>query len=314
MKKIRWLALFVAGAILWVACLCFFSKIFRKGSSRFPHAKEKLGNYFFPLEVSGFNQQGSPYLVVKIEDLAIPLMLDLGDAVTVSLSEPILKQLQTKSFFRLGKLRGLRGRTYECKEYNLPNMEIGMISFSHLLLCEEPEEFCKDAIISNQSVIPSIEKGRVGWGLFTKTNLFLDLGNKRVAICDSLQTLGSNGYAIETFIKVPLFPENKLIEIETEIDGKKLRSVLDTGSTWNLFNSVKEGGRALDDSAWTLDAPIMTTSLSIGSQSFDPITWHLLPICLPFSVDAILGMDFFQAHLVFLDFSENMAYIAKLKG
>ncbi len=314
MKRSRYLALFITGVFITAGGLYFLPQFFRKDSLQsIPHAKEKFGSYFVSFEVNEFTHQSQPCLSVKIEDLTILLMLDLGSPGNLSLNEDVLNQLQTKTYRRLGKSQGLRGRSYEYKVYDLPKIQIGSVSFGDLLLCAETEGFLKDTIIANESVPAPIEKGRLGWYLFFTTNLFLDLGNKKVAVCDSLQTLGSNGYAIEDFIKVPLFLENKLIEIETEIGGKKLRSVLDTGSTWNLFNSVKEGGGALDDSAWALDAPIMTTSLSIGSQSFDSITWHLLPICLPFSVDAILGMDFFQTHLVFLDFSENMAYIAKLK-
>jgi hypothetical protein len=49
---------------------------------------------------------------------------------------------------------------------------------------------------------------------------------------------------------------------------------------------------------------------NIAKKEFGLITFYPIPIQFPIQVDALLGMEFFNKNLVFLDFKNNMAYFA----
>jgi hypothetical protein len=304
MKRIHWIILSIS--LMAVAIFFAIFKISREEPvTKTAHAKYKFGSYYIPFEITEFNHQGVPCLPILIEDQTPLLALDLGSSGEVCLHKEILDQLRQKTFLRLRKSMGFRGNEYEKKVYNISKIQIGGVSFGHLLLDEESELFQKDSVIVGQTELVPMEKGRLGWRLFHNTNLFLDLGNSKIAICDSLETLSGHGYPADLFTKVPLLLDHNVIQIEAEKDSLPFFCYLDTGSTWNILNTQKEG---VD---WSVDAPATVGALQIHSKTFDGLVWHRLPICYPFRVDAILGMEFFRDHVVFLDFSKKIAYICK---
>lgn len=327
MKLAKWIILIISS----IAIVGYFaiSKVFQKDPiNNAKHAKYKLGSYYIPFEITELNHHGIPCLPILIENQTVLLTLDVGSSAQICLHKEICDQLNQRTFLRLRKSVGVRGIEYEKKVYNIPKIQIGKVSFWHPLLEEESESFQKDsiiyeqeksesirkdAIVSEQKDAAPVEKGRLGWGLFQISNLFLDLGNSKIAICDSLSTLSKNGYLLDSFVKTPLILDNNIIQIEVNNDQLPLLCCLDTGSTWNLINTRKE----VEKPSWNISAPvmicdpIMTGILQINKINFGEIAWHPLPMFVPFRFDAILGMEFFKTHLVFLDFSEQCAYISK---
>ena len=276
------------------------------------HAKYKLGAYFFPVEINRFNSGGIPSLTTQIENQIFLVKFDLGCSDCIYLAPNTLNKIEDKTFQKMKKYYGFRGKEYERKVYDIPKAQIGNITFWHPPVSEESEAFQRDSIILKGGVEPPLpEEGRVGWKLFENTNLLLDLKNSKIAFCDSVETLKKEGYPTESFIRTPLLFMHNMLQIETKTPKGRMYCWLDTGASWNMLNIETNDTMTLEQLAWEVDKSVSIPVLEISGHIFGPFQFHQIPIQLPFQVQAILGMEFFNEHLVFLDFDENYAYIAK---
>ncbi len=74
---------------------------------------------------------------------------------------------------------------------------------------------------------------------------------------------------------------------------------------YRINQEIKEGLDIEDE-----DNTHEFTDFNLGQHNLGPIVFHRIPISLPIHIEAILGMEFFQNHIVFLDFEKQKAYIA----
>ena len=110
-----------------------------------------------------------------------------------------------------------------------------------------------------------------------------------------------------------------------------LRCVLDTGSTWNLLNKDLQD-QSLDHRQIDLDhihekRPILNTenenlltlnpedcwdakTFQINGKEFGPVDF--MKMKSPLGLDAIIGMEFIEQHLIFIDFRNEKIYFSKL--
>jgi hypothetical protein len=312
MKK-RW---FLFALLLGIGISAYFvltSPKEEKPSLKPKHGKETIGSYFFTTPISHFTSSDLPCLTVQMDDLAIPSMLDLGFRGDIDFTSEIINQIQEKVFIGEKNMYGFRGKAYKKKFYRAPKIKIGKVTFSKSIMQEDSEEFRLDAsIIEDKNVEPTPdEPGRIGWQLFQNANLFLDLGNSQIALCDSAQTLSKNGYPIEFFVKTPLLTERGLVEFEALTPNGPVLYSLDTGCTWNILNTENGEARSIKEMAFD-PTNLSQVTFQINGQTFGPMSFHRLPINLPIKVEAMLGMEFFRTHQVFLDFAENQIYIRPL--
>lgn len=195
----------------------------------------------------------------------------------------------------------------------MPEVRIGDMSFYRSAVQERIEDFQVDATITKDKEISSKELGKIGWEIFKVTNLFLDLGNSRIAFCDSLTTLKKQGYAVDSFVEASLISERGFIEIEADTSNGPLFCVLDTGSTWNILNTKIQRQADYNETIRQPENFSEIPLFRIAKKEFGPIRFHHIPIQLPIPIEAILGMDFFKEHVVFLDFTNNHAYFSKVQ-
>lgn len=242
---------------------------------------------------------GAPCLEMQIEDKTFIMELDLGFRGDLSLSGEFIDQISSKSFLGTKTMYGFKGHAYETNLYQIPKIQIGPLSVWQMIAQEECEKARNDAILVKKTGLLQREPGKLGWELFRNCNLLIDIQNNRVAFCDGLETLKQRGYPTETIVCIPLIKERGLIEFDTVTSNGPLRCVLDTGSTWNILNMEIKG------SACSPSNTVAIKSFKISNKDFGPIEFHRIPIQIPIHVEAILGMEFFQDHLVFIDFSQG---------
>lgn len=275
-----------------------------------PSATRKTG--FFTTVPLAFSSNGSPYLDVQIDNKIFSMKLDLGLRGDLSIAHTFIDQIPSKQFMHKKPMYGFKGKEYPTNFYRIPKVTIGTISFTQPILQENCEESRKDSVIIQTGSKPPCQgAGRIGWELFCDTKVLVDVKNSQIAFCDSLDTLKKSGYTIENFIKTPLITERGLVELEVQTLNRSLRCVLDTGSTWNILNAEIGEGKSIEQILWEPSNMLEYPSFTIGKEEFGPMAFHRIPIKLPIRIDAILGIEFFEDHLIFFDFSENYVYILK---
>jgi hypothetical protein len=237
--------------------------------------------------------------------------LDLGYRGDLVVTTKSIDFFPSKDFICEKPMYGIRGKKYSTNLYRIPKLQIGKMIFLKPVLQEELEAFIKDSTFVQDGAEPSPRDiGRLGWELFYNVNLLVDLKNSQIAFCDSLETLENQGYSIQSLTKIPLLLDQGLIELEVETSKGPLRCMLDTGATWNILNHEIDDGKSIDQAVWEPENILKFHSFKIGEKEFGPINFHLIPIKIPIHIQAILGMEFFQDHLVFLDFERKTAYIS----
>lgn len=232
--------------------------------------------------------------------------LDLGFQGDLTIDAEWLENISEKSFVHAAVLHGIRGKQYLTKLYKIPEIAIGTTTFNHPILQANPSEFTQDSVFVQSGLPSAQEKGRIGWQLFRSSNLLIDVAHGLIALCDSLDTLKKQGYAIDPLAQIPLMTERGLLEFEAETSLGVLRCTLDTGASCNALH-VKNS--FLEEGLWKEKNKLTSPLFQIAEKDFGPITFRQIPIQMPIPIQAILGMEFFQTHLLFIDFAEGKLYI-----
>lgn len=268
--------------------------------------KHKNSHYFIDVPIVKFTATDVPCLSVQVDGKTFLVEFDLGFRGDCSFLPQYLEQVKNKTHLKPRKMYGVRGKEYEHKTYKIHRVRIGAMSFLNPTLQEESEEFLKDAtLFEKEPDIGHREKGSLGWELFGHTNLLIDIKGQKIAFCDSLKTLKKHRYLVKDFIKAPLLLGRGLVEVAAKTEKRSLLCMLDTGATYNILNAEAE-----EDP----ENGVEFASFEIGGKELGPISFLQHPIKIPIHIEAILGMEFFREHLVFLDFSEGFAYIEKNSG
>jgi hypothetical protein len=292
------------------------TRLFTRGSS-----------YFEPLKIEGFSSARIPYLKMTVENQTVSAKLDLGFDGMICLPSDTINVLKAKKFIRRARFCGLSGKTYESDIYEVEKICLENALFYPIMAEETNLEFENDIVLSGEERLESL--GKIGWRLFRSFNLLLDCQQLTFALCDNLETLKKNGYAVDSFAEAPLLLDNGSIEFEAVTEKGILRCLLDTGCTWNILN------KDLDSSSnhhriFTFgngdqshlnpenkdllvydpdDDYVELSSFIIGGQELGPIKFDRIKC--PFPVDAVIGMEFISSALIFIDFSKDKIYFLK---
>jgi hypothetical protein len=283
--------------------------------------------YFIPLKIHGYDSANVPYLDVVIGDMTIPSIIDLGFTGTFSLPSHFIKDIAEKEWIKQIQVYGVRGRAHERDVYEVKNMRIQGLTLAPVWIEEKGLEDINEGIIKG-TVDPQKDYiGTIGRELFENSNLLIDCRYSMLALCDSLETLKQRGYPIEFFTETPMITNSNFIAFEALTEEGPVSCILDTGCTFNLLNKDLENEfndhRIL--TAFSTDNLSLLnpenkdlliydpkdrqelSSFKIGRKDFGPLTFHRMKS--PFNIDVILGMEFFNLNLIFVDFENKKVYL-----
>jgi hypothetical protein len=284
----------------------------KKQIPRSTESSNRQKPYYIAVPITKRSSIRAPCLDVCIENSIFSVELDLGYQGNLTFTKEYSDTLHSKAFLREKTMYGIKGKEYPTKIYQVPALQIGKMTFLKPTIQEEEKDFSTDAtfVHTGQQTSPC-QPGRLGWELFYNVNLLVDSKNSLIAFCDGLETLKKHGYKIEEFTCTPLLLERGLIEFYAETSEGLLRCVVDTASTWNILNRNADEESSIENLMWNPDNIIEYSSFRINQKNFSPLVFHRLPIRIPIRIDAILGMDFFDNHLIFLDFKKKYIYFLK---
>jgi len=295
--------------LLIYSCSNFQKKTNSKSSEDF-FAINKESRFFCSTPIVKYSSTGIPCIYANIEKVVHAMRLDLGFTGAVVLRDPFFSLIEQKKFLYTTSLYDVGGYEYKQDIYRIPKVEIEQLRFLDYSLTKENNEFTKRTSFCREKPSSDNEEaGQFGSGLFRKSNLLINVKNLEVAFCDSIDTLSKEGYLIENFTKVPLLSDQGGVEFEASLFNQTMRCLLDTGSTSNFLKGNRED-QLLEEAIWDVKN-IKSSDISIGSQVFDSMPFHEIPINTPFNIQAVLGMPFFAENVVFIDFVHENIYLAR---
>jgi hypothetical protein len=282
--------------------------------------------YFVPIKIEGFSSADIPYLKVKVENQTVEAKLDLGYEGTFNFPADVLKDIKEKKLIKHQSSYGLNGKTYKSDIYQIKKINIENVAFFPVIAEEANLEFEQDIKFGSKDDSIKQNLGRIGWCLFQQFNIFVDCKHSLLALCDSLETLKRKGYAVDTFTMVPFSLNRGFIEFEAMTEKGKLRCVLDTGSTWNLLNKDLENPsnqhmmfHAQNTDQYSFLNPenkslmifdpkdtYEISNFNLGGKEFGPMTFNRIKS--PLEIDAMIGMEFLNHTMMFIDFTHSKIY------
>jgi hypothetical protein len=265
--------------------------------------------YFIPIPFTKFSSIQAPCLDVELDGQTFSMELDLGFQGDLTLDCDLLEKIHSKTFISTRAMIGIQGKRYQTNLYKIPMAQIGSTNFIQPILQSNSQQFTKDSVFVQQGTPSFQEPGRIGWQLFQNTPLLVDVLSGKIAICDSLQTLKAKGFPIETFAKTELLMDHGLLEFMAVTETGPLRCTLDTGASRNVLGASTD--QSMQQMLFEPENALSFSSFIIDRQDFGPIAFTRAPIKIPIPINAILGMQFFQNHLVFIDFWEKQIYFSQ---
>jgi len=263
--------------------------------------------FYAPIRIEKFTSGKIPCIDVEIEGQKLAFRLDLGFNEPSSMQKHILRALQQKTYLSKHFSCGVQGNIYPVDVYALPPLKIGGHIFTNMTVSEEVDKLNEEKIILPQENAFEIA-GKIGWPLFRQSALLLDLGKSTLALCDSKETFLKLGYSLDRFTKVVFSDHPQLIEFDISSSRGPLHCILDSGCTFNFLNRSKLKDESLETIIKKNKKFQKVRSFKISGKEFGPLEFFKMPISLPIHVDAILGMEFLETHVVFIDFINRVIY------
>lgn len=277
-----------------------------------PAPKENA--YFFPIDVSRFSSSNLPLVEIEIEKKIFQVILSTGNGIQAELFEKGIEQIQDKAFVSCEMACGLRGEEYPENVYRIPRLKMGGAAFFNVSLIKGAEELYEEGLALSADFLSSERPdGVIGWKLFSSTNLFLDLANDQIAICDSFETFLQQGHRAEEFIRRPLITDDRLPAIDAITDQGRLRCLLCSEMSFDFINVENEENLPMEVVARDPKNVMEFEFVRIGGLDLGKRKFRHLPIEMPLPIEAILGIDFFRNHRIFIDFKKDRVYLAPAK-
>ena len=320
------------------ACLCIFIGYYLLHRPSYKNPLSVKGFYnekehFIPLRIMEFSRANIPELEIKIQNTVVPAKVDFGCKGGILLPPLIMKTIEQKSLVDTETSYGLRGKSYERDIYEVPEVLLGKLHLFPMRIAEENLEFSRDSVLKKgEKEIDEDHLGTIGWYVFKSFNVLLDCEHFAIIACDSLDTLKKQGCSTDSFMEAPLLLDRGSIDFEVVTEMGPLRCTLDTGATWNLLNkdpeNLQQDHRFIDLNALLNEKPTKfnpanedflsfdpkdkweTKTFQINGKEFGPV--HFIKIKSPLGIDAIIGMEFIENHLIFIDFKKEKIYFSML--
>ena len=292
--------------------LSFFSALLILGGLTFYYFSSKPTKLDVRFPVDFVPGSGVPRTLVKIEDNVYRFCIDLGAAHSLSLEKEFLDQLQHKEFLRDSTTTTGLGERHAVKMYRIPLAKVWYLHVRNSEIIERSPMVTFYGSSPSQKEILAEEPGYIGRRFFISTNWFMDFCNAALFACSHLSDRKKDGYCLDELTEIPFKIDNVqgfVLEADTDLGIKKF--MLDTGASHNLIKPSVVQDHPVED--WFAQVQRYSSSKFIlGGKDFGTTKFVLLEMD-PFfgNLDGILGMDFFNEHVVYLDFEKKIAHIGR---
>lgn len=321
MTKTLWVSfLFLIGCLgFWVCSfseklLLFKKEFFLLEKERPPYdqtSSNSLQNFFIKIPIHYLSFLKEPHIEVEIEKKKYYFLMDSGSDTQLSFQSKNIHKIQNKNFLGILAHCNFKGTKQTSSVYQLEKIKIGenLVLFNTNICTDHDEALRKANNLNQEANLSSwiwgkidswFSHGKVGNGIFKNFVCHFDLPHKTFCIAKDLETLIQEGqYSLDSFIhtSIEIASFGPLIKIETPWGPKTF--LLDTGSTRSLIR------RMSPDSEKEIKTELFLDNRYLGTYCL--VSCSISPQFA--NIDGILGVDFFQEHVICIDYLNKAAYI-----
>ncbi len=233
-------------------------------------------------------------VVVEINGKHVPLVLDTGNSVSVSLTKEAMERSGAIPLGDASKGMDVKGNLIESPRYKLARVQIGTAVFTDVIAELDVHDPSYQATQVGQ-------EGFLGTELLKGYNVMLDYPHRRMTLMST-----ANPSADCDGVAVPFSPAWKG-EPATEVvpDAGRLVVWWDTGTPLSVLSR-----RYVQQTSWDVQQETVTSNkLLIGGVDFGPWPFEVWDVSLPPGFNGFIGYDFFASHIVCMDFPEKKLVI-----
>lgn len=218
------------------------------------------------------------------------LEIDLGSYFAFTLNEGILDGIN-KIPYGTARWKDFSGRKYESPIYSAQEVKIGNLSFDHVLIRQDREDFHVNVALDSVSSQPL---GAIGRPILEKYNLFLDFPHSAIYASNKHLPLQQDGLFSQNLLVVPfiLHPDGILLSVETDTGSKRL--LLDTGATHTAIRTPHA---------------TVTTQFRLMEHDFGERSIISINLDPSLDYDGFLGLDFLRENPLFIDYQHRRIYL-----
>lgn len=232
-----------------------------------------------------------PILTIRVDDMDVPVQLDIGDRSALVLQQSILDRAGAVPTGQALTFRDAKGNSFESPTFKVARVQIGSAVFTDVIARLDVHHPSYPAAQVGQ-------KGFLGTGLLKSYEVVLDYPNRTVTLVPQID---GNRLGTCEGAAVP-FSAKWNGEPVTEADTDLGRATLwwDTGAPTSMLSKefVRKGGsRPFEDT-------MTTEQLILGGDDFGPSQFEIRDMTLP-GFDGFIGYDFFLKHAVCIDFPRD---------
>lgn len=249
-----------------------------------------------------------PFITIDVENIKVKILLDTGARnQTLVLKNTILSNLTSiKQYPIKEKSMDITGKEYVATKYILPELKIGSLSYLQVKVTEDTNW----GFSSGNSNAITNKDGVIGLEMFTDKAIILDYQNKKLVIIDKKYP---PEYDIENWRELEFKVDRNGVYIFASIDNaKSSRFIIDTGSNVSLIKSNLVDVKEKKDDCGVMSAienklcvHFIPDSLTQGDINFGKTLLYLYNF-KEFEPDGILGYDFLNNKMLYIDFSKRI--------
>lgn len=253
----------------------------------------------------------TPIIDAVIDGRVCSLMFDLGSKFDLTLDGEFLKKINTeqRSFV---EWKNWKGTPFEGKSFLIPNVNLSGLLWTNVIASEAIHREKSESLLWNddpQKYKDDEYMGTVGFPILERTNLCLDLYHRSIYCCKSLKMLQKLKICPNNMVKVRFKIENKHIVVGAETDIGRLDLVLDTGATLSMIKSKSDREVALqkDQRGFSF---YQTSHFLLAGKNFGKLKILVFDEFLDCKeIDGLLGMNFLENHIVYIDYPNRCIYV-----
>jgi hypothetical protein len=256
-----------------------------------------------------------PVVQLRLAETVADFVLDTGGQIGISVPPPLISEsTKVRLVDQSRKMTDAAGHVFDVKQLVASTVQMGTVELGPV----KGQVHYKWGLHAGDGSSPTVlANGAVGLAAIFPRNIEFDFHAGRLVIFEPGEEFdtGKNG----AWIRIPFEYDARGIVLTLTVDGVRASFSLDSPATATVVRMDSPIFRSSPlpckvEAAQNGFCGLTTfTSVKSGSDALDSIRAVVVKMG-PVPLDGLLGVDFFQTHRIFVNFSRHFAYVQSVSN